>query len=137
MKDALGELPGYALRRASDKMLAKLSNSLANLDLRRTEATMLVQVQTNPDITPSALGEMLEVKRANMVPLVAKLEGLGYITRIPINGRSFGLRLTELGVQTADRVRSIMLDHEQDLMARIPKAHREHLLPALTALWRS
>ena len=71
-----------------------------------------------------------------MVPLVSRLEKSGYLARMPLDGRSFGLSLTELGTEMADTVSDLFQSHEDWLMQQIPEPHREHFLPALRALWQ-
>ncbi len=135
MKDALANFPGYALSRASAKMLGRLAERLAPLNLRRADATILVQIEANPGITPSALGQIVAIKRANMVSLVSRLEKSGYISRNALDGRSFALNLTEKGTNICGDVKEILKLHEDRLMARIPEEHRDHFVPALKALW--
>ena len=58
MKDPLLSLPGYSLRRAANAMVAELSARLASIDLRHTEASVLISVDANIDLTASALGRI-------------------------------------------------------------------------------
>lgn len=118
-------------------MLADFTALLSPLNLRPIDASMLVLVEANPGITLSALGQLLAVQRANMVPIVARLEEYGYISRIALDGRSFGLTLTDSGRKTCTKVSKAIETHEQQIMRRIPDAHREYLVPALKALWQN
>ena len=97
---------------------------------------MLVTIADNPRITPSDLGKALGIQRANMVPMVARMEERGVVARSPIDGRSFGLELTVQGTALCDEARQIMTTFEQRLLQRVPSEHRDHLLPALKALWQ-
>lgn len=135
MKDVLANLPGYALRRASAAMLTEFSALLHPLGLRPTDASMLVFIEANPGVTPSALGQVMGVQRANMVPLVARLEASGYLARVEVDGRSFGLTLTEQGTEICGKVKGVIATHQRQILERIPEAYREHLIPALRALW--
>lgn len=135
MIDPLKSLPGYALRRASVSILAELSKKLIPLELRFTDISVLKLIEANPGISPSALGRVLDIKRANMTPLAARLEERGLIARVPVNGRSHGLTLTASGKMISDQGQAIMDAHEEEIIARVPAEHRPHLLPALTALW--
>lgn len=135
MKDVLADLPGYSLRRASAAMLSQLTEALEPLRLRITDASSLVLIGANTGITPSELGKLMAIQRSNMVPLIAKLEDRGLVSREALDGRSFGLRLTENGVSVAAKVEDIMKSHEDRLLARIPPEHRDQLAPALKALW--
>ncbi len=137
MKDSLRSLPGYALRRASAAMMARLASRLEPLGVRTTEATILMEIAANPGITQSALGRMLDIQRANMTPIAARLEERGLIERTRSDGRSFGLRLTEAGQGLEASVRATVERHEAEISALIPEASREHLLCALQALWDS
>lgn len=136
MDDVLANLPGYALRRAAAAIQAEFTALLEPLSLRPTDASMLVLIDANPGITQSALGQNLSVQRANMVPLVARLEESGHITRIAVDGRSFGLQLTKQGADVCGKVKDAIKIHQQQINARIPEVHRDHLVPALEALWK-
>lgn len=137
MNDTLEHLPGYVLRRASAVAQAEFAALLQPLNLRPTEASMLVLIGANPGITQSTLGQAMGVQRANMAPLVARLEESGYLGRMAVDGRSFGLQLTDSGVQVCDQVKDAIEMHQQKILARIPEAHRDHLVPALKALWQN
>jgi DNA-binding MarR family transcriptional regulator len=137
MDDILANAPGYALRRASAAMLAEFSALLHPLGLRPTDASMLVLIEANPGMTQSTLGQTMGVQRANMVPLVARLEECGYLCRVAVDGRSFGLKLTESGAQVCAKVKEAIEMHQQKIFARIPELHRAHLMPALNALWQT
>jgi DNA-binding MarR family transcriptional regulator len=136
MDDVLANLPGYALRRAAATIQAEFAALLEPLGLRPTDASILVLIDANPGITQSALGLNLGVQRANMVPLVARLEDSGYISRIAVDGRSFGLELTNAGAEVCGTIKEAIKIHQQQINARIPEVHRDHLVPALKALWK-
>ena len=136
MHDPLTSYPGYSLRRAANATAAELSALLAEIDLRQADASLLLLVEANPRVTGSALGRQLDIQRANMVPLLKRLEDGGLIERQPIDGKSQGLTLTDAGRKKTAKARAIIETFEQGLLDRVPAAHRAHLLPALEALWR-
>ncbi|MFC3102148.1 MarR family winged helix-turn-helix transcriptional regulator [Altererythrobacter lauratis] len=136
MRDPLTRYPGYALRRAANATAADLAARLAVLGLKQVDATILLLLDANPDVTASAIGRQLDIQRANMVPLLKRLEDAGLIARNPLDGKSQGLMLTETGRTVMEQARGVIEDFEAELLARIPREHREHLLPALDALWR-
>jgi DNA-binding MarR family transcriptional regulator len=117
-------------------MTAVLVRSLAAHDLRLVEATVLLLIAENPKITASAIGRALDIQRANMVPLLKRIEDAGLIERTPIDGKSQGLSLTDAGTAKMDEVRATLARFETDLIDRVPPEHRAHLIPALDALWR-
>ena len=130
----LAVLPGYVLRRAANAMMAELATRLAAIDLRISEATALLLIGWRNDLSSSDIGKMLDIQRANMVPLLARLDAAGLIERQPINRKSQAIVLTEPGRARLAQVQAITEQFEDDLLARIPRAHREHLVPALNAL---
>lgn len=132
--DPLGELPGYLLRRAAQAMMAELGNRLSPLGLRISDGTLLLVVGERHDLTSSDIGKMLDIQRANMVPLLNRLESAGLIRREPIDRKSQAIVLTETGLERLADVRAITTTFEADLLGRIPAAHRAHLVPALQAL---
>jgi DNA-binding MarR family transcriptional regulator len=137
MRDPLLQYPGYILRRASTAAMAEFASRIVVLGLRTSEATILQIVAENPGISQSALGRMLDIQRANMTPIAARLEARGLMRRLPSDGRSLGLELTEEGHLLAEKARAVIDAFETDLTNRIPPEHRAHLMPALLALWPS
>lgn len=136
MRDPLPSLPGYALRRAANAAAAELSARLAALGLRQVDASALILIAANPGVTASALGRQLDIQRANMVPLLARLEEPGWIVKTPLDGKSLGLDLTDAGKAMHTNARHVIDSFEAELLARVPAPHRAHLLPALNALWQ-
>ena len=136
MRDPLPGFPGYALRRAANATAAELAGRLAEVDLRQSDVSVLILIGENPGVTASAVGRALDIQRANMVPLLKRLEDAGLIGREPIDGKSQGLELTAAGRATLARGRAIVETFEGELLERVPAEHRAHLLPALEALWR-
>lgn len=136
MHDPLLSYPGYSLRRANNALMAELATRLAPLGMRQTEASVMMLIGANPGVTASALGRQLDIQRANMVPLLNRLEDGGLIIRAPIDRKSQGLELTAEGREKLSQVVSEIDRFEREMLDRIPEEHRDHLLPALQALWR-
>jgi DNA-binding MarR family transcriptional regulator len=134
--EPLSSLPGYLLRRAANAMMAELAIRLAALDLRISEATVLLLLDGRTDLTSANIGKILDIQRANMVPLLARLEGAGLIRREPLDRKSLAILLTDEGRSCRAQVDAITRQFEDDLLARIPPDHRPHLIPALQALLR-
>lgn len=135
MTDPLSNRPGYALRRAANAMMDELARRLAEIDLRIAEASVLLLIAGRHDATASEIGRVLDIQRANMVPLLARLEAAGLIARRPIDGKSQAVLLTALGEARRAEADAITGAFEADLLARVAPEHRAHLVPALHALW--
>lgn len=135
MPDPLSNLPGYALRRAANAMMADLTERLAPIGLRIIDASLILLVAGRRDRTSSDIGRMLDIQRANMVPLLNRLEASGLIARVPLDKKKMAIVLTPAGDAMLAQVRAITNQFEEDLIARIPEPHRPHFMPALHALW--
>ena len=136
MRDPLPGFPGYALRRAANATAAELAARLAPMELRQSDVSALILIGENPGVTASAIGRTLDIQRANMVPLLKRLEDAGLIDRAPIDKKSRGLELTALGRERLAEARAVVEQFERELIERVAPEHRAHLLPALEALWR-
>jgi len=134
--DPLADLPGYALRRAANAMMGELSARLDTLGLRLSEASVLLVIGNRQDLTSSDIGRALEIQRANMVPLLNRLEAAKLIERKPLDRKSQAIVLSLNGRAKLRQVRRTTAKFEQHLMNKVPAEHREHLVPALNALWK-
>jgi DNA-binding MarR family transcriptional regulator len=134
MIDPLTNNPGYLLRRASAIAMANLAGRLKSLDLNPTEATVLNIIDANPNAKQSDIGQLLAIARANMAPLVSRLEGRDLIERQPVDKRSHGLVLTRTGRSLTARIKKVFAEHETKLLARIPAAQRESFFAGIRAL---
>ena len=137
MVDPFKDNCGYLLRRASAVAMADLGKRLKDLDLRPTEATVLLAIDANPNATPSEVGRLLEIASANMAPLVARLEGRNLIEREPMDGRSHALSLSPDGVDITRRIKQIVAQQEAELLDKIPAAARSAFLKGLRAIWKA
>lgn len=127
---------GYHLRRASAVVLGDLARSLSPLGLTIAEAAVLRLTSEAPDITQSDLGRILGIKRANMAPLAAGLIERGLVGRGLVNGRSQGLRATELGEGLADQVRACMAAQEARVLPDLTGPERQALIALLSRIWK-
>lgn len=134
--DPLASLPGYALRRAANAMMAVLASLLDKIDLRISEASVLLLIDGRDNMTSSAIGSVLDIRSANMVPLLNRMSAAGLIDKVRLDGKSMAIVLSDKGREKLAEVRVITDKFESDLLLRIPAAHRPHFVPALNALWR-
>lgn len=137
MPDPLSRRPGYALRRAANAMMSELARRLSTIDLRISEASILLFVEDRADVTASEIGRTLDIQRANMVPLLNRLEGAGLVERRPLDGKSQAVLLTPAGQMRRQEAVRITDRFEDDLMALIPPNLRDGFVPTLNALWRA
>jgi DNA-binding MarR family transcriptional regulator len=137
MDDPLLALPGYVLTRAAAASLAKLNAALAAIECRRTDVSLLLLIEANPGITASDAGRALDIARANMVPLINRLESQFLLTRKALDGRSHGLFLSSVGEAKLTAAKSVITAHEDAMMDAVSAPLRPHLLPILMAIWKA
>lgn len=100
----LDSLLGYRLRRASMVLMGNLIGVLRPYQLSVGEASLLILVGANPGCRQSDVGRALEIKRANLTPLVGRMKARGLIVDAPIDGRSLSLTLTPAGVALQNEI---------------------------------
>jgi DNA-binding MarR family transcriptional regulator len=135
LKDPLSDRVGYVLLRAAAVMGAELRSRLADEGLHVSDAGVLQLVQDRKDMISSEIGRVFDIRRANMVVLLDRLEAAGLIERVPLDGKKRAIVLTAAGRKKLQRVTRITAQFEQDLRSQLPAEHEKHLLPALKALW--
>lgn len=135
LNNPLKMLIGYQLRRASAAAMETLADDLARLDLRPSEASILLLVDGNALAKPIDIARELGIQRANMTPLIAGLERRGLIARAAADGRSHALSLTEGGRQAAKSAFEAMQTHEERLRLRLGRSAAQDLADRLARLW--
>lgn len=116
--------------------MTDLGNRLEAVGLRIAEVSVMMLIDGRTDLKSSDVGRILDIQRANMVPLLNRLEKAGLIRRQPIDRKSQAIIVTPAGEARLAAARKIVDGFEADLLARIPPEHRSHFIPALNALWQ-
>ncbi|WP_375206533.1 MarR family winged helix-turn-helix transcriptional regulator [Hyphococcus sp.] len=135
--EPLEKFLGYQLRRVSAASMAHLANALSAQNLSPTLGTVLLMIEANPGATQARIGRALAMQRANIAPLIARLEHDGLIARKVSDGRSFGLACTPKGEALGQSVRQTMADHEAELFGALTQNEQEQLLDLLIKMRRS
>ncbi len=126
---------GYHLRRAASHMQADLTRRIADLGITIVEMSVLLVVEANPGIIQSDIGRMIAIQRANMAPLVAGLVKRGWVDATPVDKRSSGLSLTDLGVDLVKAAQERIAENEAVLFANIGETDRATVLSLVKKLW--
>ena len=124
LNNPLHSLQGYQLRRLGAALNALLAERLEELELRISEASLLVVLNENPGASQAQMGRVLGVVSSNMAPMVEKMEKRGYVQRQQSNGRKQALSLTKRGRNVAERAYSIMKAHEDSWLKILPNRQR-------------
>lgn len=135
--DPLENLLGYQLRRASQTLMAGLTKDLSALALSVVEVSVLLVIKAHPGITQSEIGRLLDIRRANMVPLAAKLFAHRLISKESSGGRAISLTLAPQGEEVVRAARRIIARHEARILPELSEPERKQLARWLGAIWSS
>jgi DNA-binding MarR family transcriptional regulator len=132
----LARMTGYALRRAQLAVFDDFIATLAELNLRPAQFSVLLVLGNRPGSSQSAVASALGIKRANFVTMLDELEQRGLARRAlsPSDRRSHALYLTDLGHTTLVRARDLAAAHEARQVARLGPGGLEVLLRLLQRL---
>lgn len=137
LAEPMEDFLGYQLRRVSAASMAHLANALAGQNLSPAAGTVLLMIEANPGATQARIGRALAIQRANIAPLIARLEGGGLIARTVSDGRSYGLACTPKGAAAARDIKRIMAAHEAELFGALSASDQERLLDLLVKARRA
>ena len=138
----LGILPGhigYVVRRAQLAIFKDFIHTMAGVDIRPAQYSVLVVIAENPGLTQAELGRALAIKRANLVGMLNELERRKLARRVasPSDRRSHALFLTANGRQMLARFRRLALDHEKRATRVLSADDKRLLLEMLCRVARS
>lgn len=136
LTNPLDDLLGYQIRRVSSALMADLARGLGELGLTPSEASVLLLIDANPGTTQSEVGRVLAIQRANMAPLIARLDTRGLVRRERVDGRSYGLVTSDDGAALCRAAKAAMEAHDARLQGQLSVRARACLVEALNALRR-
>lgn len=136
---ALSEHVGYVVRRAQLAIFKDFIKTLAVVDIRPAQYSVLIVIAENPGLTQAALGRALAIKRANLVGMLNELERRKLARRVaaPSDRRSHALHLTDNGRQMLARFHRLALEHERRATRTLDADEKRTLLDLLTRVARS
>jgi DNA-binding MarR family transcriptional regulator len=129
------ELVGYNLRRAHAIQRKRFADAFKAHNIRPVQLSMLGLIYKNPDLQPSELGRVLDIKRANIVPLIDELQERKLVERKQSSddGRFRVLALTRKGQQLTRKLIDRHDALENDLARQLGPNNRKQLLKLLMA----
>jgi DNA-binding MarR family transcriptional regulator len=124
---------GYFIRRLQVWVFQDFIRTLAPVDIRPAQYSVLVVVAGNPGLSQSDLAACLGIERARLVRLLDKLEKRGLTQRLPsrTDRRSHALRLTGDGQKILKRAKMLAAVHETRLVERLGAEQRRLLINTL------
>ena len=117
---------GYHIRRLQVWIFQDLIRTMAAIDLRPAQFSILGVIGENPGVSQSDVAAALGIERARLVRLLDRLEKRGLTCRMPAirDRRSHALHLTPEGRTLLEEARTLADEHETRLAARLgPELH--------------
>jgi DNA-binding MarR family transcriptional regulator len=107
-----------------------------NDGLTLTQLSTLVRVEEHEPVRPGHLATLEGISPSTLTRLIATLEELGLINRLtdPTDGRVSFLRLTDIGREALERIRSRRTAQLMQRLSSLSEADREQLVTALPVL---
>jgi DNA-binding MarR family transcriptional regulator len=129
----LGGHLGYFLRRVQVWVFQDFIRTLATIDIRPAQYSVLVVIGANRGLSQADVAERLGIERARLARLLHRLERRALIRRLasPVDRRSHVLQLTTTGRVTLKRAKALAAAHEARLLGRLGAAQHRLLLDAL------
>ena len=131
--DVLDDHAGYLIRRVQLWIFQDFERTLASVDIRPAEYSVLCVIGANPGLAQTRLAEALGIERARLVRLLDGLEGRDLARRTPsaTDRRSHALHLTDAGAAFLVRLKALAREHERHVERRLGAARRKDLIALL------
>ena len=129
----LENLVGYNLRRAYAVQKQRFAAAFGPLGIRPVTWSVLGTIYDSPGITQADIGKRLNIKRANIVPVMVELEGRALIVRrvSTRDRRAHVVALTPLGKRFTVKLLALHELLEKDLIRGLGLRERDQLLELL------
>jgi len=124
---------GYFVRRAQLWIFADFIRTLAAIDIRPAQYSVLLLIEANPGSSQAALSQTLGIERARLVRLLDGLEARRFVRRRQSRSdrRSHILSLTPHGRSALARIKVMADAHERRLAQKVGARNRRTLLRLL------
>jgi DNA-binding MarR family transcriptional regulator len=124
---------GYFIRRLQVWVFQDFIRTLAPIDIRPAQYSVLVVIAANPGLSQSDLADTLGIEPARLVRLLDKLEKRGLTRRLNsrTDRRSHALQLTPAGRKTLQRAKALAAVHEARLVERLGADERRSMIDVM------
>lgn len=129
----LNDHVGYFLRRLQVALFKDFIRTLAPVDVRPAQYSILILIAANPGRSQAAIGRALGIERARLARMLHELERRKWIERRAAagDGRSHALFLTAAGGKALARIKALTARHEAQMVELIGPKRRMLLLELL------
>jgi len=124
---------GYFVRRLQVEVFTDFIRTLAPMNVRPAQYSVLVLVEANPGRSQAAIGKALNIERARLARLLHELERRKWIERCSAtgDGRSHSLFLTGAGEKALAQIKRLARRHEDHVTKLVGADRRTALLTLL------
>ena len=131
--DGLTEHLGYLIRRAQIWVFQDFIRTLAAVNIRPAQYSVLTVINANAGMTQMSLSKTLGIERARLVHLLNELETRKFVERrgSKTDRRSHALHLTAKGRSALAGIKALAQKHEQHLAERVGRKNHQLLLRLL------
>jgi DNA-binding MarR family transcriptional regulator len=125
---------GYFVRRAQIWIFQDFIRTLAEVDIRPAQYSVLLVIEANHGLSQSTLSQTLGIERARLVRLLDSLETRKFVQRrrSRADRRSHLLSLTAQGRSALARIKALADEHEQHLAQKVGIRSHKKLLRLLS-----
>ena len=136
---AMNQRVGYFTRRFQVWIFKDFIRTLAPLNVRPAQYSVLTAIGCNPGRSQADIGEALGIERARVVRLLDELEKRGFIQRLPStqDRRSYCLFLTKEGLENLQRMHLLTAKHEAHVARKIGVRRHAILLRLMKEVTRA
>src|SRR3954469_17865776 len=132
----LGPLPGlvgYVLRRAQLAVFQDFVDTMATVDIRPGQFSVLLLIAINPGVSQTEISEALSIKPTNLAVLLNGLQARGLTERRrgATDKRAHALHLTAAGKTLMRKLDELVQQHEQRVTAQLGADGKARLLKLL------
>ncbi|OYT89828.1 MAG: MarR family transcriptional regulator [Burkholderiales bacterium PBB6] len=137
-QSGLSHLVGYASTLASVLLKKAFQKHLGALKLKAVEFSILVLVDTNPEVNQKQLGAAIDVAPPNLAMILDRMAEQGWVRRerSERDRRAQLIRLTPEGQALTTRARKIALSMEAEALKNLSAAEQAMLLELLQRVAR-
>jgi len=124
---------GYFIRRIQVWIFQDFIRTLASVNIRPAQYSVLVVIEANPGLSQSDIAALLGIERARLVHLLDRLEERGFVRRLQSRAdrRSHALFLTREGRKGLKQIKSLAARHEARVADQLGADNRRLLIEIL------
>lgn len=134
--DILPTLLGYHLRRAQITVFNDFVKTMSEVQVTPGQFGVALLVYSNPGLTQSALARAVGIERSTMVAVIDALESRGLVERrpSPVDRRSYALVLSQQGEALIEKLKPMVMGHEDRIAANLSTEERGQLIALLSKI---